>query len=89
MVEKLGLIITFTVLNAIVIIYGFFLLIYGKYIRKDDLFILVIHYNTLFFLLQENFGDNVKAIPRIEESIRSPNDAYAHIDEKKINLLEA
>ena len=92
MVENLGLIITFAVLNAIVIIYGFILIIYGKYFRKDDLFLLVTKYNNINFyliLLQENFGDNIKAIPRIEESIRSPNDAYSHIDEKKINLIEA
>ena len=87
MVEQTILIITFSILNAIVVIYGIILIIYGKYCRKDELFLLVINYNKIiFFFLQENFGD-VK--PRIEESIRAPDDAYAHIDEKKINLIEA
>ena len=88
MVENLGIIITFTVLNALVIIYGFVLIIYGKYFKKDDLFILVINNKNIIFK-QENFGENIKTIPRIEESIRSPNDAYQNIDEKKINLIEA
>ena len=44
MVDNLGVIITFAILNAIVIIYGFILIIYGKYYRKDDLFILVKNY---------------------------------------------
>ncbi len=50
MVENLGLIITFAVLNAIVIIYGFILIIYGKYFRKDDLFLLVTKYNNINFI---------------------------------------
>ena len=44
MSENLGVIITFAILNAIVIIYGFFLIIYGKFFRKDELFILVNNY---------------------------------------------
>ena len=51
MVENLGIIITFTILNAIVIIYGFFLIIYGKYFKKDDLFILVINKTYLIFFI--------------------------------------
>ncbi len=42
--DNLGVIITFAILNGIVIIYGFILIIYGKYYRKDDLFILVNKY---------------------------------------------
>ena len=55
MVENLGLIITFAVLNAIVIIYGFFLVIYGKYFRKDDFFLLVTKYNN-FNLINFHIG---------------------------------
>ena len=44
MSENLGVIITFAILNEIVIIYGFFLIIYGKFFRKDELFILVNNY---------------------------------------------
>ena len=52
MADNLGLIITFSILNAIVIIYGLFLIIYGKFFRKDDLFILVnIYYNNIYFIL--------------------------------------
>ncbi len=53
MVENLGIIITFTILNAIVIIYGFFLIIYGKYFKKDDLFILVINKIYLIFFYRK------------------------------------
>ena len=89
MVDQNALIITFSILNAIVVIYGLILIIYGKYFRKDELFLLVINYkNIIFIFLQENFGD-VKPMTRIEESIRAPNDVYAHVEEKKISLIEA
>ncbi len=50
MADNLGLIITFSILNAIVIIYGLFLIIYGKFFRKDDLFILVNIFIIIFIL---------------------------------------
>ena len=50
MVDKTVLIITISVLNAIVLIYGIFLIIYGKYVRKDELFLLVINYKNIIFI---------------------------------------
>jgi len=44
--------------------------------------------NRTNLLIEENFGDNVKAMPRIEDSIRSPNDSSSKIDDKKIVLIE-
>jgi len=76
MVERLGLVITFIILNCIVVVYAFFLIIYGKYYKKND------------FLFLANLGDNAKAIPRIEESIRAPNDEHTHADDKTIQLIE-
>ena len=86
MVDESLIIITFSVLNSIVVIYAIFLIIYGKFCKKDELFLLV-NYNNIINFFQENFCDP-KAMPRIEESIRSPDDAYAHVDEKKISLIE-
>ena len=43
MVERLGLVITFIILNCIVVVYAFFLIIYGKYYKKNDFLFLVIY----------------------------------------------
>ena len=91
MVENIGLIITFTVLNSLVVIYAFILIIYGKFFRKNEFLYLVnknIKFNIIF-IIQANIGDNEKAIPRIEESIRAPNDKNTHADEKTIQLIES
>ncbi len=51
MVEKLGLVITFSILNSIVIIYGIFLIVYGKFCKRDNLLIEVNIFNNIYFIL--------------------------------------